>query len=1563
VAAGRKSRSKQVNGSTASPDDSLNHFLPFVADWFRNSLGTPTDAQSRGWNSIRAGSHTLIVAPTGSGKTLAAFLAGLDELWRRPERPRGVQILYLSPLKALSQDIRRNLERPLQEVAALATAQGSTLPPIRAAVRTGDTPTSERQAQARKPPDILITTPESLHLILGSAARSILLPVRWVIVDELHAMAGQKRGTFLALLLERLVEETGREPLRIGLTATVNPLESAAQFLGGHHEVPAPGGNSVVLEPRPVTIVRSIEPKAWDLLVRKAEVEDAPGQPRSIWPKLEKDIVALIAEHRSTLVFANDRFGVERLTARINELVAESVDDGSSGDDAIASSETASVESEPVEETVDDMSGWVRAHHGSIALERRRKIENDLKEGRLKGVVCTASLEMGIDMGAVDLVCQVGSPGEVSRGLQRVGRAGHAVGQVSKGRFFTKSTSDLLETAALVRAMSRGEVEPLAIPRNCLDILAQQVVACVAVRTWKPRELLRVLRRSEPFRNLSEKAFESVLDMVSGRFRVEAVRDLKARIFWDRVRDELVALPGTSSMALTGGGAITDTGQYPVRLGDGGPTLGTLDEEFVLERRTGEAFRLGSSTWRIDRIDPDKVIVSPAEGRELAVMPFWRGEGARRSATLGRAIGELVRTVAERPDDASAERTLAEECRLEPSAARELKRLIDRQIRLSGAAPDDRTIVVEAFRDPSGEVALAVLSPWGGRFHQALKLVLQSRIEERLGIRPAAQHADDGLIMRLPSDVDNRPPLDLLDDLSFVEAERRLQAELADSALFGLRFRQNASRALLLPRPDPGKRTPLWLQRLRSKDLLGIVRQMPEFPIVVETYRECLSQDLDLELLKTVLDGIADGSMRIAKHAGEAAGPFAADLMNRFERKFLYEWDDPHKNGGRARPGQQADLPQGPLLDELLDPRVVERLGRKVAEAVHQTARSAEDLAERLGRLGDLADDETTPENLAFLEELESRGLCRHVLPEAGPGLWVLEEEFPLYCQAFPDLSRSAAGSRRRGMIDDERQMALDHVLTRFVRSRALIGLSDLTRRYPIESSVAVEWLARWTENGGFTRIKSPTEAFGEATVWAETGQVRQLIGQSLAERRRDVKPIGPEVWAAWVTDQGFEGRSKEVLPDLAPIEELERLLLPLQGWAATPREWAEEILPARSSRPLWDRIDDLMIQGGWSWRTTGEADRTETPRIVFFRNDMPQLAKFADDDDADAADSVARTLRESLANFGPATASELAARSGVSLAAVKSAIRYLLFRGYVTNDRVRFLERFLSADRASGGESATSAKLRATGSRGRKLDSFRSLLIQQGVGVGGRGPGRAARTTTTATEGRWRLLERAEASSASAEERLAFVAALVMSRYGVVCRETVSFGVAGVNWSEIVPWLEAAEWRGELRRGYFVEGLSGMQFTSDDIARDLEAVGETLKVQGSKAHLAIRWISAVDPSNVIGSTAPLDLPLVDGGKARLPRIAGNSLVMAGGLPVWIVQERGKRLTSLPHASFEVRKLSLECLVRNFTKMTPKWTIATLDDAPAATTEWAEVLTEAGFFRDGLALTIYRGLV
>ncbi|MFO0864785.1 MAG: DEAD/DEAH box helicase [Gemmataceae bacterium] len=808
------------------PHDPLSLFLPLVAHWFRSALGEPTEVQRQGWPVIAAGKNTLLLAPTGSGKTLAAFLACLDALWREPELKPGVRILYISPLKALNNDIHRNLQAPLEGVAQSAATLGVSIPRIETAVRTGDTPMAERQRLSRKPPQILITTPESLNLLLTSKARDTLTGVTHCIVDEIHALCPNKRGVFLALLLERLEALAAKPFVRIGLSATQRPLEEVARYLGGAV------WNDGALTPRPVTIVDAGLRKHLDLKIESPVEAFGPLPEQTIWPSIDRLLAREIRQHRSTIVFANNRRAAERLTARLNEILSL----GAEGE------EGAPADAEPIQ---------VRAHHGSVSLEMRQQTEQALKEGRLRAVVATASLELGIDMGAVELVCQVESPGNVARGLQRVGRAGHLVGQQSKGRLIPKTLPDLVNEAVLAREMMAGRVEKMRVPRNCLDILAQQVVAMTAMDVWKVDELYRRLRQAYPYADLTPAAFDAVLEMVSGRYRLAAppssdekpsdpkvqMRAMQPRISWDRVHQKLHALPGSQKLALAHGGTIPDMGHYAV-VTRGGNRIGELDEEFVYERRVGDAFLSGtSSSRRIDRIDVDRVVVYPAEGAP-AMAPFWHGEQTGRTFDLGLAQGQFLREMQDRLGHPDCMERCKREFYLDRSAARNLREFAQRHFLRTGALPTDRCFQVEASRDPLGDWQVLLLTPLGARFHLTLRFAFEALLRKRLGYRPQCLHHDDGVLVRLTES--DEPILDVFEGMTPENLESLVLEELADSALFALRFRQNAARALLMPKTGTGQRAPLWLQRLRGRDLLQTARQFPDFPILAETFRECL---------------------------------------------------------------------------------------------------------------------------------------------------------------------------------------------------------------------------------------------------------------------------------------------------------------------------------------------------------------------------------------------------------------------------------------------------------------------------------------------------------------------------------------------------------------------------------------------------------------------------------------------------------------------------------------------------------------------------------------------------
>jgi ATP-dependent Lhr-like helicase len=1482
-------------------DEALDGFLPPVASWFRETLGEPTLPQRLGWPSIAAGNNTLIVAPTGSGKTLAAFLQALDLLWRPPRRLPGVRVLYVSPLKALNEDIRRNLELPLEGILEHAADLGMPLQPLRAAVRSGDTPARDRARLLRKPPDILITTPESLHLMLTSRAREVLRGISHVIVDEIHAVCGNKRGVFLALLLERLEAICPASFVRIGLSATQRPLEEVARYLGGQR-LAGESGPARRFEPRPVTIIDAGRRKEMDLQVLWPGPDDArlTGPPGSIWPAIEERILALARGHRSTIVFANSRRVVERLTAHLNEAL-ETEDEHRDREN--------SAEPDPVDND-ESSSGWFRAHHGSLSLEERQATEGELKRGILKGVVSTASLELGIDMGEVDLVCQVESPGNVARGLQRVGRAGHVVHGVSKGRLIAKTHADLLETAALAQAMVEGNIEPLRVPHGCLDVLAQQVVACVAMDRCTVPEVFDLVRGAYPYEDFPAEAFESVLSMVSGRFSTGSIRDLRGRISWDRIHNRLAPLPGSARLALLSGGTIPDTGQYPVVLGDDGPRLGELDEEFVFERRVGETFALGNNTWRIDAIEPHRVVVRPAEGTS-AVMPFWRGEQGHRSPELGQALGALCGRIAADLDEPELAARLESECRLEPRAARALIRHVLRQRRIAGVVPDDRTILVETFRDPAGELGLAVLSPLGGRVHQALKIALLGRIRQRYGFQASCLHGNDGLLLRLPRM--ETLPLDLLDGFSADEAERLIRLELPETALYGLRFRQNAARALLMPRPDPAKRTPLWLQRLRAKDLLQVVGPHRDFPIVVETFRECLNHDLELPRLRRLLDDIAAGTVRVVTREGEIASPFASELIFKFTPAYLYEWDEPRRGDLRpGGPGVDEDLLNALLQDEgsrrLLDPQAIGRVeGRLRRRGL--APRSAEEMAELLRSLGDLTPEELFGPMATLLEELRSEGravlLRLHSVPE--PGRWISAEESRLYDEAFPTAGEPDA-------------KALETIVKRYLDTHALIGMDELTRRFPIAPEVAGELLERWVEAGRVVRLDPEGDELGPR--WVERSNMAEIHRLSVAIRRRESVAVAPEVFADFlVRRQHLHSATR-----MDGLSGLEHVLERLSGFAATAGFWEEEILPRRipGYRPGW--LDDLLAQGGWTWRAC--RDGRDEPRVAIVPREFVGTWPEAPESEASGLTASEQETLALLTSRGATFATDLARLSSQDPSRQRRALLELMARGLITNDRFDPLR--------AGGDDMLQALVEASSAARANGRSLR----RQG----------ARRINPTRPEGRWSLVE----AGAPGESHLLAWIAVLLERYGVLTRDLVALDPWAPTWAELQPLLARAELRGELRRGYFVEGLSGIQYAEAHAADALTELASAAEHNDQDV-----LVAAADPANLYGSGAPLDIPLLEGGTARLSRLPGNFLVLQRGRPVLVIEGGGKRLTGLASASEPEIRSALHRLVDLAQARRHVLKVETYNGEPAVSSPAATALSELGFVRDYPGMTYY----
>src|SRR5438093_306425 len=870
--------------------DPFAAFSPATRTWFERAFAAPTPAQELGWPAIASGEHVLIQAPTGSGKTLASFLSAIDKLTLRPGQ--GLRVLYVSPLKALNYDIERNLRGPL---AGLESQ-------LRVGVRTGDTPAKERRELVKTPPDILITTPESLYLLLTSAARATLAGVETLILDEVHALAGTKRGAHLALSVERLERLAAKPFQRIGLSATQRPLEEVGRFVSGGREI---------------ELVDAGRAKELDLRV-VVPVEDMrePGECNSIWPSIYPELLRLIEEHRSTIVFVNNRRLAERLALRLNELAEREL---------------------------------ARAHHGSLAREQRVLVEEELKAGRIPCLVATSSLELGIDMGAVDLVIQVESPKSVARGLQRIGRAGHELHAVSKGRIFPKFRADLLESAVVARAMQAGEIGETQIPRNPLDVLAQQIVAIATDEEIAVEELHELVRRAYPFADLSRTQLENVLDMLAGRYPSDEFAELRPRIIWDRTAGLIRGREGVRRLAVTNAGTIPDRGLFGVHLVDGGGRVGELDEEMVYEARAGQTFLLGASTWRIEEITRDRVLVSPAPGVPGAV-PFWKGEGVGRPYELGEAIGKASRELVALTEEKALTR-LRDEHLLDDRAARNLLTFLHEQAAATGTVPSDRTVVVERFRDEIGDWRLCILTPLRARVRAPGALALAARFRESLGLEVQSIWSDDGIALHLP-DADTPPPTDAI-VISPEEIEELVVQEVGQSALFGARFRENAARALLIPRRRPDQRTPLWQQRLKAQGLLQVARRYGSFPIILETYRECLQDVFDLPALKRLLQGLRTRELDLVDVETSSASPYSASLLFDYIATYMYEDDTPPAERRAQALSLDRDLLRELLgqeeLRDLIDPGALEEVEAQLRGA----PRNADQLHDQLRLRGD----------------------------------------------------------------------------------------------------------------------------------------------------------------------------------------------------------------------------------------------------------------------------------------------------------------------------------------------------------------------------------------------------------------------------------------------------------------------------------------------------------------------------------------------------------------------------------------------------------------------------------
>jgi ATP-dependent Lhr-like helicase len=1401
----------------------VSRVAPFsepVRAWFDATFAAPTPAQAGAWEAIASGEHALVVAPTGSGKTLAAFLWSLDRLMTGdppPSAHQRLRVLYVSPLKALAVDIERNLRAPLNGVQRQAERLGSGVRDVAVSIRTGDTPAQDRRRFGAHPPDILITTPESLFLILTSQAREALKSVETVIVDEVHAMVAGKRGAHLALSLERLDELLEKPAQRIGLSATVRPTEEVARFLAGG---------------RPVTVVEPRQEKLWDLTV-EVPVEDmaALGEPTgqarggdvlgaiersSIWPAVDERLRDLIQAHRSTIVFANSRRLAERVCAQINELADEPI---------------------------------ARAHHGSVAREQRVQIEEDLKAGRLKAVVATSSLELGIDMGAVDLVIQVEAPASVAQGLQRIGRSGHQVGATSRGIVFPKFRGDLVSCAVVVRRMREGGIEAMRYPRNPLDVLSQQIVAMVAMDDWDVDTLEKVIRRAAPFDELPRSALDGVLDMLSGRYPSDEFAELRPRLNWDRIDGRLSARGGAQRLAVTSGGTIPDRGLYGVFIAGEKPTrVGELDEEMVYESRAGEVFVLGASSWRIEDITRDRVIVSPAPGVP-GKMPFWHGDAAGRPVELGLALGAFQREIASiKPDRAEAR---LREIGLDERAARNLVQYLGEQKEATGVLPDDRTIVVERFRDELGDWRVCIHSPFGARVHAPWSQAIEARVRERLGIEVQTMYTDDGIVVRLPES-DEAPAGDVV-AIDPEDVEDLVVGAVGSSALFSGRFRECAARALLLPRRRPGQRTPLWQQRQRSADLLQVASKYGSFPILLETYRECLQDVFDLPALRELLGKIERREVRLVEVDTPAPSPFATSLQFGYVAAFMYEGDSPLAE----RRAQALSLDRRVLaellgsaeLRELVDAGALADLELALQRLTPERAiRDGDDLHDALRTLGDLSAGEVKARGARseWLDELErARRAVR--LRVAGEERFVAAEDASRYRDALGSALPTGLPEAFLEAVADP----LGDLVARFARTHGPFHAADAALRLGLGVAVVEQTLRRLAERGRVMEGEFRPGAAGRE--WIEAEVLRLLRRRSLAAFRREVEPVPPEALAR------FLPAWQDASPDRpATVEGVLRAVEQLQGALIPASTLERQVLGARLDGPAGAALDQLCSSGAVAWAGAGALGSDDGWVALVLAEQAPLLLPAPLPDEPSPLASLVRTaLEERGAMFFRQITDAISSTDDVE---VLLAIWELVWGGHVTNDTLAPLRALI----AGGGLTARRPP------RGRR-----------------RGPSLPSRLGPPAAAGRWSLVP---ARAEDPTRRLHAIGRQLLARHGVLTRGAVAAERTPGGFAALYPVLAAMEDSGKSRRGYFVEGLGGAQFA-------LPGAVDRLRSTPSAGAVAL---SATDPANPFGAALAWPEAPGEGGAAhRAGRKAGALVVIVDGRLVLYVEKGGRSLVAL----------------------------------------------------------------
>ncbi|MBA2259463.1 MAG: DEAD/DEAH box helicase, partial [Acidobacteria bacterium] len=1514
---------------------------------------------SKGWPAIAAGDSTLILAPTGSGKTLTAFLWCINRVMFEPppETKRRCRVVYISPLKALAVDIERNLRAPLAGIAHRAAARGDRFHPPVISIRTGDTPAVERARFMREPADILITTPESLYLLLTSNARDALRAVDTVIVDEIHALVPTKRGAHLALSLERLqaLRDGDRSIQRIGLSATQRPLDEVARFLGGtyaqgpkglppealakagaegagaiHDEFSTQGG--VTPRYRPVTIVDTSEKKKLELrievpvedMAKIGQAEEIPSGPASqgpkrtsIWTAIHPRLLELIRAHRSTLIFVNSRRIAERLAAALNELAGEVL---------------------------------VRSHHGSLARPQRIEVEDGLKAGHIRGLVATSSLELGIDMGAIDLVVQIEAPPSVASGMQRIGRAGHTIGAASRGVIVPKYRGDLIACAAVARAMHEARVESSRYPRNPLDVLAQQIVAMVSMDPWNVEELFSTLRSAAPFAELSRSVFEGVLDMLSGRYPSDDFADLRPRITWDRLNGTLTAREGAKRVAVINGGTIPDRGLYGVFLvGERGPgaRVGELDEEMVFESRVGETFLLGASTWRIEEITHDRVLVSPAPG-EPGKMPFWKADAAGRPLELGRHIGELIRTLRALPAGAALTRLVTHHD-LDQQAAENLLRYLNDQVVAAGAAPDDRTILIERTRDELGDWRICVLSPFGGRIHAPWAMAVVERARAHADLDVETMWADDGFVVRFPET--EEPPDPALMVPSSEEVEALVLRQLGGTALFAAKFREAAARALLLPKRRPGGRSPLWQQRKRAADLLAVASRFGSFPMLLETYRECLRDVFDMPALVDTLRRIEQRQIKTVTVDSTIPSPFASSLLFAYVANYIYDGDAPlAERRAQALSIDQAQLREllGDVeLRELLDADALAEVEAQVQQldpAYH--ARSVDGVHDLLLHLGDL-----TPAEIAARGRVDAT----MAIEELGRARRIITVNIAGQSRVLPveyaGRYRDALGvPLPPGLPDSLLQpspTAGSDLARRYARTHGPFTTAEFAARYGLGHATA-DGLLKDLHSAG-RLLEGEFRPGGSGREWCDPEILQSVRRRSLARLRKQVEPVEPHVFVRLLTSwQGLVRRRSGLDALLDAIEHLQGVPLP-----ATVFE--SEILAARVANYQPSDLDALCAAGEVVWRGVEPLGDRDGRLALYLTDHFGRLAGPADPGtllrqgcggQAQGPESFSDRERAIVEHLGSVGASFFGAihdaTGGGYPGETVEAIWNLVWKGVVTNDTFHALRAFTRAPERRARKVKTAGR------------SFRSR-----------------RASPPSAEGRWSLVSDRIGARVSLTEWSAAVAQQLLSRYGVLTREVA--GAEGIygGFSAVYKVLKAMEDAGRIRRGYFVAEVGATQFA---LPAALELM-RSLRENPDEPETIV--LSATDPANPYGTMlkwpglvrgeGPVDGSVSAEGVGRgATRTVGSQVIFVNGVLAAYIPRGGRQLLAYapddePERSAIARPLStrLASIARGEDGRAGLM-ISEINGVPAAEHLLAPFLLDAGFYASAMGLMVRR---